>query len=232
MNRPYRAALAQVGMLQRLGHGQDRRDRHVILLQRCNRRIITRLGADPALDDRHQLVQMAQARRVVSKARVPRQSRLPHRFAQLRPMLLQGRDEDHVALAPLEHARWTRVPRMRPGARRVYRPLAQAVHLEAGFMVMRVGVEQREVEVLPAPGALAVQQCRTDRAHRMRACGDVTHGHHRKEGRPSFSPPIEVIPEYAAPTQSKPGSCASGPVCPKAEIEHITSRGLSLLTTS
>ena len=53
-------------------------------------------------------------------------------------------------------------------------------------MVMRVGVEQREVEVLSAPGALAVQQRRADRAHRMRARGDVAQRHHRKDWRPTL----------------------------------------------
>ena len=156
MDRSDRSPLAQMRMLEGLGYGQNGRDRHMIFFQCRNGRVITRLRAKPVLNGRYQFVQMIHARFVIGKTRVPRQLGLPHGLAQLAPVLLQGRDQNHIALMSLEHASGSCIPRMRSRAGRVYFAFAQAVHLKAGFMVMRIGIEQRQVQVLSAPGALTV----------------------------------------------------------------------------
>ena len=156
MNRSDRSSLAQVRMLEGLGYGQNGRDRNMVLFQRRNGRVITRLRAKPRLNGLHQFVQMIHPRLIVGKARVSRQFGLPHCLAQLGPVLLQRRDQNHIALTSLEHASGSRIPRMRSRAGRVYFSFAQAVHLKAGLMVVRIGIEQRQVQVLSTPGPLAV----------------------------------------------------------------------------
>lgn len=95
-------------------------------------------------------------------------------------MMVQRRDDNHVAILRLEHSARERIPRLRPRAGRLELAFGEAMSLDCGLVVMEIGVEQREIEMLPFTGSLAVQERRADRTARMRTGADVTHRGHRE----------------------------------------------------
>ena len=50
MDRSDRSPLAQMRMLEGLGYGQNGRNRHMVLFQRGNGRVVTRLRTEPGLN--------------------------------------------------------------------------------------------------------------------------------------------------------------------------------------
>src|SRR5262249_24965554 len=120
-----------------------------------------------------QLFQILEARRVNAEARILRELRPAHRLAKSCKLMVKRTDDEDVAILCLEDTRRNRVPRMQSRTRRYDLALGQAVSFDAGLMIVEVGVEQGEIEILPESRALAIKQRRAHRAHRMNAGADV-----------------------------------------------------------
>src|SRR5579885_219949 len=183
MDRPHRAALAEMRMRDGFGDRQYRGVRHAVLLQRRHRRVVARHRLKPSFDRCDELLEILEAIGVGAKAGILRKLGPIHRAAKPCELMVERGDYDDVAIASLEDSRGHRVPGMQARARRADRSLAQAQGFHRGLVVMEIGIEQGEVEVLPLAGPLAVKERRAYRAHRVSARADIADRAHDHVGR-------------------------------------------------
>ena len=97
--------------------------------------------------------------------------------------MVERRDYDHVAVLRFENPSRNRIPGVQTGSRRADRAFAKTQRFDAGLVIVEVGIEERQIQVLPETGALAIQQRRANRRHRVRAGAHITESRHDRVGR-------------------------------------------------
>src|ERR1700730_16130041 len=94
-------------------------------------------------------------------------------------MIEPGENED-VPLPRLEHPGRAQNRVMQAGADWLRRAAARAERLDPDIVVVEVGVEQRDIEILPFAGALAMEQGAGDRGQPVHTGGNVANREHRR----------------------------------------------------
>src|SRR6516162_9199238 len=104
-------------------------------------------------------------------------------FAQADPLFVGHREDDDPALLTLEDTGGTGEGVMKSGGFHLASALACAVELHPDGLTVKIGIKQRDVDVLPLAGPFAMKQGAGDRAHRMRSGADITDRYHGHVGR-------------------------------------------------
>jgi hypothetical protein len=180
LDRPDRAAGAEVGVRHRLGNREHGRDRHADLLQRRDHRLVALGGREPSFDRRDDLVAVLDPPRVRRVALVRDHLGATHQAAERRPTVVHERHDDQIALLPAEDSGRTDLRMVMPRADRRDGAAGGTVELHVDLVTVEVGVEDRDVEILPLARPLAVEERASDRAHRVRAGRDVAETEHRQ----------------------------------------------------
>src|ERR1700730_3162618 len=81
--------------------------------------------------------------------------------------MFEWRDNYYVAIPGLEYPGRHRIPGVQAGAGRLDRAFAETERLYSCLVVVEIGIEQRQIQILPASGSLAIEQGGADRAHRV-----------------------------------------------------------------
>ena len=102
-DRPHHLARLEIGMLQNVGDGHDRRRRHAVILENLEDRGVARLRLHPGFDDRDEGVLVLAPVGVGRKPLVVDQLGFAHRLAHIGPLPVEHENDD-PAVGPLEHA--------------------------------------------------------------------------------------------------------------------------------
>jgi hypothetical protein len=104
-------------------------------------------------------------------------------FAQADPLFVGHREDDDPPLLTLEDAGGAGEGVMKSGGFHLASALAGAAELHPDGLTMKIGIKQRDVDVLTLAGSFPMEQGAGDRTHRMGAGADITDLYHRHVGR-------------------------------------------------
>src|SRR5579872_3074850 len=100
-------------------------------------------------------------------------------FAHADPLFVGHREDDDPLLLSLEDAGRAGEGVMKSGGFQLASALAGAAELHPDGLTMKVGIKQRDIDVLTLAGSFAMEQGAGNCAHRMGAGANITDRYHR-----------------------------------------------------